>query len=50
MTTNHFSRAAPVAKKYAAILFDLDGKLGLEEEMRHPRYIAKFATDLFREN
>jgi len=32
MTANHFSRAAPVAKKYAAILFDLDGKLGPEEE------------------
>ncbi|PUU82369.1 HAD-like domain-containing protein [Tuber borchii] len=27
MTTNHFSRVAPVAKKYAAILFDLDGTL-----------------------
>ena len=34
MATNHFPRAAPVAKKYAAILFDLDGKLGPEELSR----------------
>ncbi|KAG0133568.1 HAD-like domain-containing protein [Tuber indicum] len=27
MTTNHFSKVVPVAKKYAAILFDLDGTL-----------------------